>query len=368
MKLLFRSIWFLLIVTSLKSQNEIKPYNKGLIWRGFEHSWTYNHRINRIGNYVTYKDGVGKTTHTSASGLGSDSTFATTYYTYIESPDIYFKEAEIKILLNGLEGDLLTKEETLYVDLDPWMQAKDHYGAFLNGFEIKSVKKADQLQLFRFLLEDPLHSEVTNQVQLTAHFNLVTNCRTIECELLKNITAYELTLHVLIFAYDEGAASFNNSYTARNYVWDTKVEVEDLDKKLTVKGQQDKFPFATAGLKGMGFVLDEEHWLLEMDNYVTPLNYNQESGELDTHINMKFVEWTKGMDMFAVSPFKASFAKRRSGFALLDTNVYMVQFTNAKIKHGKQTCRSYWKGWNKSASSKEAESTTDISEKLHFNK
>ena len=180
------------LFTAVQAQNStetLQSYNKALIWRGFEHRWTYNHRINRIGSHVSLRDNEGYCMHYSATGLGSDSTFAKTHYTYIETPNVVFKETEIKILVNGQEGDLLNKSAQVYLDLDDWMQNKTHYDVLVNGFEMKSMIKADQLQLLRFLVEDPVYIPETQQIYLTANFNLVTNCRTLECELFKNQTA-----------------------------------------------------------------------------------------------------------------------------------------------------------------------------------
>lgn len=356
----------LFLATSLVGQT-LKPYNKALIWRGFEHKWTYNHRINRIGSSVTYQNGQGFCNHYSATGLGSDSTFATTYYTYVESPNTYFKETEIKILVNGHEGDLLTKVENVYLDLDEWMQGKAQYDVLVNGFEVKSMLKSDQLHLLRFLVEDPIYLEETKQIHLTTNFNLVTNCRTLECELLKDQTAYELTLKLLIIAFDGEEGSITNSYTTRNYVWDTTVEVEDINKPLNIVGQKKLYDKACVGIKGLGVVLNEEHWLLQFSNYVRPLSYNKNQGTMNTHINMKFVAWNKGMENFAVAPFKAEFAKRKHGFALLDMNPSLIQFTKAKIKHGNQKTSLYWKGNNKKSTAPEAESIINISSKLNFN-
>lgn len=357
---------FSLINNDLSAQ-EIKPYNKALIWRGFQHRWTYNHRISRIGSSVSYDNGQGYCHHYSATGLGSDSTFATTYYTYVESPNVCFKETTIKILINGKEGDLLTKSEHVYLDLDAWMLDKHYYTVLVNGFEVKSMIKADQLQLLRFLVEDPLYVKETSQVHLTANFNLVTNCRTLECELFKDQTAYELTLHLLILAFDEGAGEVRNSYTTRNYVWDTKVEVENLNKKLVIMGQKEEYPVACLGIKGMGVVLNEEHWLLELDNYVTPFTYEPLSGQMQAHANMKFVTWNNGMENFSVEPFKAEFAKRKPGFALLDTNPSLIQFSNAKIKHGQQKTALYCRGRNKSSSHPDNESVINVSSNLNIN-
>lgn len=347
-------------------ETPLAPYNKALIWRGFEHRWTYNHRINRIGSSVSMSDGEGFCMHYSATGLGSDSTFATTHYTYVESPNVYFKETTIKILVNGKEGDLLTKNERVYLNLDPWMKNKAQYDVLVNGFEVKSMIKADQLQLLRFLVEDPVYVPETGQIYLTANFNLVTNCRTFECELFKNQTAYELTLHLLIMGFDKGAGEVRNSYTTRNYTWDTAVEVEGLSKDLNILGQREVYPHACLGIKGLGIVLDEEHWLLQINNYVTPLRYRPLTGEMKSHVNMKVVAWDRGMENFSVAPFKAEFAKRKSGFAMLETNPSLVQFKQAKIKHGQIKTTLYWRGRNKSGASPEAESIKKITSDLTF--
>ena len=341
---------------------DIKPYNQALIWRGMEHQWTYNHRANRLGNYVSMSGGP-KAIHSSATGLGSDSTFFTSYYSLVTSPDIYFKEVPVKIQLNGKEGALLTKLEEIYVSADPWMRDHDNYKAVINGFEMISLSKADQLQLFRFLVEDVVYSPASEELKVKAHFNLVTNCRTIECPVFSNKTAYSLTLHLLIIAYDDSDAHFVDAYTARNYVWDEQIEIDNLSQQVVVVGQSgDVYPQATLGITGLGIVLDEEHWLLEMDNYIIPNYYDAATGLFVSDANMKYVEWKKGMQQFAVSPFKAKFAKRRSGYALLDMNVSMIQFKNAFVKHGKSKGSSFWKGWNKDPSSTASETIVDLSD------
>lgn len=88
-------ISLLIFFCNLLIAQEIKPHNKAIIWRGMEHKWTYNHRINRMGNYVSFDGKKGYSLHSSATGLGSDSSFSKTYYTYVESPNLFFKEIEV---------------------------------------------------------------------------------------------------------------------------------------------------------------------------------------------------------------------------------------------------------------------------------
>ncbi|MGB1018048.1 MAG: hypothetical protein ACPGVH_03175 [Chitinophagales bacterium] len=346
---------------------EIKDYNKALIWRGFEHQWTYNHRINRLGDFVSMSNGKGYTTHSSASGVGSDSTLATTHYTYLETPDVAFKETELKIFITGNEGELLTQNASEYLDLEHYMLEKENYYVILNGFEIKSVSKADQLHLFRFYIEDPVFNEQTNQLLVKGSFNLVTNCRTLECAIFNNTTAYELTLKLLVFAYDNKKVNFNNNIASRNYVWDTEIEVKDDTKNVNIYGIQNSFSAACVGIKGMSYVLDEEHWVVELNGYTTPKKYDPESGIMNADVDMKLSEWKSDMNTFAVSPFLSKFSKRKSGYALLNMNIVNIQFSDASIIHGKQISRSFWIGKNKDSGGDDSYNEIDISRKLKFN-
>ena len=195
----------------------------------------------------------------------------------------------------------------------------------------------------------------------------MTNCRTLECEVFKNTTAYELTLKVLIFAYDNGGANFNGAVASENYVWDTEIEVKDKAKELNIFGVQETYPTACVGIKEMAYILDEEHWLIEMDGYVTPKHYDTGTGLLTSYINMKFTEWKSEMKLFSVSPFLSKFAKRKSGYALLNMNVLNIQFSNAKIIHGKLAFSSFWIGKNNDSSGEDAYNKVDITNKLKFN-
>gem|GEM_PF-4104843 len=262
---------------------------------------------------------------------------------------------------------MLTKVEEKYIAADPWMKDKESYHALINGFEIRSIAKADQVQLFRFLVDEVSYSTISEEIKVKTHFNLVTNCRSIECPVLNNKTAYELTIHLLIIAFNNNNAVLTNAYTSRNYVWDDEIEIVDNSQKVRIIGQRDnEYPIASIGIRGLGVVLDSEHWLLEMNDFVVPNTYDALTGAMVVDANLKYVEWKKGMQQFAVSPFKANFAKRRSGYALLDMNLIMLQFKDAIIKQGNSSGSSFWKGWNQDASLEDARNA--ISLKKFINK
>ena len=340
----------LLFSTPLDGQS-LKPYNKAYLWQGFKHKWSYNHRVNRLGNYITYDKDTAFCVHTAASGLGADSAYFTSFFTNIESPNLVFKETFIKISVYGKEGDLLNKIEEVSISAPIWFQKKANYRAFINGFEIRSLLTSDQLQLLSFHVEDPTYSDETKQVKFKASMNLSTNCRTVECPIFSNQTAYELILHVLMVGFEEDEAQTVDAYFTKDYVWDKTIEVSDLSTTKIIQGQSKSYPLVTAGIKGISWVLDSEHWVKEIQNYITPLNYNSLTGELELQANQIFVEWTKGMERFAVEPKKAMFAKRNSGFAIMQLFPSILQFKNGSTHIRRVSGSSWWRGWNKSSNS-----------------
>ena len=99
-------------------------------------------------------------------------------------------------------------------------------------------------------------------------------------ELKVHLDFVKRTLKVLILAYNNGEANLNGKVASKNYVWDTEIEVKDDATELDIFGAQDTYPTACVGIKEMAYILDEEHWLIEMKGYVTPKHYNSKTGLL----------------------------------------------------------------------------------------
>lgn len=131
---------------TLIAKAQLPTYNSAIIWRGFEHKWTYNHRCNRIGDYVVYNHGKPQTTHVSATGLGADSTYFTSAYTKITSPNLFFKEGKTTLKIETTEKQLSEGEILVTIPCDDWLQNKDRYVTTLNGFDLHSEQAADKIQ------------------------------------------------------------------------------------------------------------------------------------------------------------------------------------------------------------------------------
>ena len=91
--------WLMIGWVSLPAQNT------AVFWQGFSQDWTYNHRLNRMADYVTEKDNAFLLCHAGASGTGADSGRFVQHYTMVETPEAQFYTGSVEIKFEGKEGD-----------------------------------------------------------------------------------------------------------------------------------------------------------------------------------------------------------------------------------------------------------------------
>jgi hypothetical protein len=331
----------------VKIDTSLKPYNRAVIWRGFSHTWSYNHRVNKLGSYV-YMDpnGIPKGKHYSASGLGSDSTDFEIYYSFIESPQLTFYQGEAKILVTGKETQLLNASEWIAAYVPHYMRDKGRYKTFLNGFEIASKERSDLPIMFDVHLDDPIYSDVSKEIKFVANLNWVANCRSAECSIFKNTTTYELTIHYLIVGYEPNDAISFEFLNTKSYSWNTDVEPDNSQIIKSFYVFPNMFEAAVIGLKSFGFILNEEQWMQELNFKVNLLNYNKKSGEIQAGLNMLFLDWKEGMKTLATSKAKAMFAHKKAGWVSMNLNSVVLQVKKANLIDGETKGAMYWPGWN----------------------
>ena len=119
-----------------------------VIWQGFQHRWSYNHRINRLGSYVEHTALSGSScqadlVHTAASGTGPDTATCTDFFAKVQADDIWFQTGSVLIRIKTQEEALGLIEELVPVDLAPELAGKDNYEVFLNGFDLIADGDAD---------------------------------------------------------------------------------------------------------------------------------------------------------------------------------------------------------------------------------
>jgi hypothetical protein len=339
------------ILHQLEAQETINSStNRALIWRGFDHSWTYNHRINRLGDYVFMGDSSNaRTCHTSASGLGADSTFFTTYYSYVESSDVAFQEGMINIKLFGKEKQLLTKTVDVNIPATDATRNQEEYVSLLNGFDIKAMRAADKLELFRVSVEDAYYAAEVDEIRFRVKVSLLVNCQSIECSGFNQKTTYDLNVYYLIIAGQDKNLASNSKNISKHYPWSKRDEHLYQAEESTIRGEKSsKYKKATVGIKSLAVTLNKAHWTVVYRANVTPLNYQADKGKLNISSNLLFQEWVQGMKRMSAHPKHSRFSSKKKGWAILDMEVAMIQIKDAYIKHGKRSGSTFWKGRNAS--------------------
>lgn len=325
-----------------------------MLWRGYQHSWTYNHRCNRIGDYVQYNNGNPTTAHASATGLGPDSTYFTSHYTYIESADAVFKEGCRSIKLETKERQLSEGSTTIEVSVDEWLKNRSDYVSLFNGFDLKSDAGADKIQLLRLSMEDPELSSDSTKLLFKVNYSFVFNCQSVECS-SKNAVSYTLDVYYLIIGLNDFATKATEQFFPRSYSWDKKEEVADRPEEKVMSGvSMPVYDKAVLGIKAFSVVLNEAHWLLQMNNNVTPLEYTPLDGKMRISLDLMYKEWQDGMRGSNAAPQSSQFAAKRKGWVLLDSDTLLLQLRTAEIRHLGRSGRMFWKGNNRPSNGPDA--------------
>ncbi len=336
--------------------------NKTVFWRGFEHSWTYNHRINRIGNYIKTDTSGISAYHVSASGLGADSTTYTSHYSFVSSPDVQFYTGVANIKLYGKEKHLLSKTIEVIVPAPKGIQNKEQYITLLNGFDLKAVERADKIQLLRLSIEDAEYAPAIQEIRFLLKVALVVNCQSMECSRFNQKTTYDLKVYYQIVAGANKDYQATSKIITKHYPWGRKDEHFHIPEKSYVLGKKNGgYVSAALGIKSLALTLDAAHWTVQYNNNITPLLYDSLSGRLDFSTDLFFKEWQQGMKKLSAKPEHSAFSSKKKGWCVLDMGITLFQFKNAEVVHKKHSKTFYWKGFNSSADSPKASSKVKLS-------
>jgi hypothetical protein len=350
----------MLIGTSLMAQTSSWSHS-GCLWRGFQHSWTYNHRCNRLGDYIERRGDDYYAVHTSATGKGPDSTYYNTYYTTVQSPDVWLWQGQTTTQLLGVEGRLLDETIEIQVPLPDSTGVDPLTTAFINGFDLNALAGADKLQLFRINIEQPEILPEKKKIRFLIKVSMVDNCKSLECKGFNNKTAYRIAIHYLVACGSKTQVVEHQDYSNRCMMWDKKILNANGSESRTVDVSQDSNKVAAIlGIKSFGFVLDKAHWLVEFDANVQPGQYLPTRGTYRYDVDEALVEWEDGMKKFSPFPSQSRFAVKQKGWITMDMNAAILQMNHALVAHREIEGVMYWPGKNELPNDAQSLSTHKI--------
>jgi len=129
------------VTNILYPKDSFQVGNETVLWQGFYHDWNYNHRVNRLGDWIQGVNNGGSNfkamfTHGAASGSGADILDYQTFFTYLNTKKARFFSSVVLTAVRGREATTTTKKITVKA---AWPEELKEYKkglVILNGFDL----------------------------------------------------------------------------------------------------------------------------------------------------------------------------------------------------------------------------------------
>jgi hypothetical protein len=367
-----------------QQQSAANQVEHAVLWRGFSHAWGYNHRLNRLGNYVTMagcqttpagqntqatRRCTGQAVHTAATGTGNDRGDFTSYFSTLRSNDITFTEGNISLRFTGREERLLTDQAVLELPVNASLDASDQHVVFLNGFDLRTRpgSKAKKLKRVHFAIDRQASTDrAENIITFRVRGELNGNCDSMECKSQKNRVRYTADIRWLMLSADSLAST--RKAVQRSYRWDKKTELSrdglEPEPKLLLEGRNG-IDAAALGWTEIGVDLggyrrksgkptDRDHWFVEWSTFLPSGSYAPETGQYRVQPELFFKQWNQ-----ETRRRKMSIAKR--GQVTLGGEVTMIQHPSLQVDHRSVDGQIQWRGKSAAARTEQAVSRRTFS-------
>lgn len=202
------SKWFSLfwILLSLQCTAQNGPV---YLWQGFQHHWGYNHRLNRLGDYLEASENQWTWTHTAASGSGADMGSFSSHAAKIDRPDLWWRSGEVEMELRGGEMEMVEERVKIRVPMEGQLEMPT---VVLNGFDLQSADGADADKLVALEMGvDSLRME-GGEMMAELYCKVQLSCRSPECERGDKAIHYRAQLHWLALGLPGKAGEYEGGY------------------------------------------------------------------------------------------------------------------------------------------------------------
>lgn len=355
-----------------------------VVWRGFDHLWTHNHRWNRFGSWVERAPGdcedptgCWRLAHAAASGTSGDTARFHTAYSRVGARGVGFAAATDHVRLSADFGEALyIRSEELVVPLadlpgGDQLADREQYLVLLNGFDLGSDGPADKPVAFFVEAAEARYDADLDALRVRWRIYLSMDCTSAECWLTargNDRFDYEVDVHLLVLAADDQLALTFPDRIEREYQWDapphilpgspaiipvplghgSNPDADELDLP-PVEGRIDGLAEGGPGLVGLrrlaiqlspfpgiaGAPADQH--MLGWQSAVHPQPVAE--GKVDFELDLVFKCWTEGMQRFQITAYP------EVGAALMEADLVLVQFPHgASIEHGSWGSEHDWEG------------------------
>jgi len=325
-----------------------------VLWRGFRHAWSYNHRLSRLGSWVDTSCRMegprpGSTTancdytvgHSAASGSGADDASFRDAYTELSGEGIGFRQSyetvrlEGKEMKSGPQNQTISGAEEVTVRLNDDLENYDDYTVLLNGFDTHTKSPpAAKIIDFEIGVSDP-KTVTSNELTFDVKYRVLMDCDSAECKggFGKGVQDidYPLDIHYLVVGGNQSRLNVESASVDDAYSWEAcdgvahfncgdsgrkELDYEDHIRSETISSKDD-YSVNTVGYKSFSINLDSEAHFTELDMVVG----GNDMANYEAHALQFFKEWSS-----ANSP---STSYGHEGSAEVSSELRLLQ-----IKHG----------------------------------
>jgi hypothetical protein len=340
-----------------------EPTRGAFVWRGHRHAWTYNHRVNRLGDYLTPLDCTNGDTgddeacsarivHTGASGTGSDTATFTSYYTEVHASGARFHSGEVSLSFDGREQRNLRVEQTVQLESAGRFGPDGEYAVLLNGYDLYvdgKRAKAKKIKQFRIWARNAEYADGGVAFDVGGLLNM--NCDSVECKHQSNHVRYTMDVRFVVVGHDEGGLHATTKPFETSYRWSKRREIEPEDVPLNastnhVRGLRKRYDMALVGFRAIDFDLAKkgrykDHWYVNWTHSIRNVDYEPSSGEASFDLELFFKEWNKRTKKKVTS-------LARRGEAILRADTVLLQFERGRTRRAHTSGEIEWPGKNRS--------------------
>ncbi|MEM6722581.1 MAG: hypothetical protein AAF598_01010 [Bacteroidota bacterium] len=351
---LITPILVLLFVYSAAGQNDFEvfqtPEDQIVLWQGFQHAWTYNHRINRLGNFVHNQNDQITAVHASATGVGADSTFYSTQFAVLENTDLAHISGKARFVIDYMEKDYMTQQLKVRISLPRGFEGTDQQIALLNGFDLMTLDQADKLHHLHIEMIDVHYNDQENYLALTMRADLMVDCESLECHMFRHLAIYQLDVYFTVLGGTDRQLITHELQVGQNFLWDRKENGKPMVQEHVKSGLHQHYQHAVAGYKSITIELDRAHWFTQLNNQIQNPTYYREPGVFSMSWESAFLEWRPGMRRKSANPKQSMFAMKRRGDCTMQSKLVVLQLEKGDLTYQKTEGALYWPGKNRSPS------------------
>ena len=314
--------------------------DKAVVWQGFIQDWGYNHRLNSLGDFVGPLDCDGdecevELVHSAASGSGRDTANYTTWATAVSAPGVRFLQGSFSFELDfeEAEGELITENARLVLDLDEQLQGLDQYHLVLGGFDIFARRDADKLEHLTIDLAAPRSNEDRTKLMIEGDLEVLLDCDSLECDGAfrkgDRSVRYRVVVPWLLIAGNDGDLALTEQELSTAYAWEdgrgAELQLEDVRASGTITGRvprtdtvQDRtYSTALPVMTALSVDLDDDHHMAGWASRVKLDSYDASTGDARVSMDLMFKQWNQGTRDFVLSYTDAGSAENVSRVGLL---------------------------------------------------